>query len=112
RTFRLLFSVFQVVQFRLAEMETELESLRALLYRAVAERTKGADVTLLASMAKLKCGRLSREITDGCLQYFGGYGFIWDCPIVRMHRDLRPFSIGAGTDEMMLSIVARHLLTK
>ncbi|GMT19096.1 hypothetical protein PFISCL1PPCAC_10393, partial [Pristionchus fissidentatus] len=102
----------QAVQFRLSELQAELESLRALLYRAVAERVLGSDVTLLASMAKLKCGRLSREITDCCLQYFGGYGFTWDCPITRMHRDLRLFSIGAGTDEMMLSIVSRHLMHK
>src|SRR5579872_1594347 len=62
----------QVVHFRLAELQTEIELLRSLVYRAIEEYIGGADVTKLASMAKLKVGRLLREVTDGCLQYWGG----------------------------------------
>jgi len=71
----------QVVHYRLAELRTEVEALRALTYRAVELYVSGKDVTKLASMAKLKCGRLSREVTDSCLQYWGGMGFTWDNPI-------------------------------
>ncbi|HLJ62682.1 MAG TPA: acyl-CoA dehydrogenase family protein, partial [Stellaceae bacterium] len=60
----------QVVHFRLAELQTEIELLRSLVYRAIEEYIGGADVTKLASMAKLKVGRLLREVTDGCLQYW------------------------------------------
>ena len=66
----------QVVHFRLAELKTEVEMLRALTYRAAELMLKGEDVTMLASMAKLKSGRLSREISDACLQYWGGMGFM------------------------------------
>lgn len=66
----------QSIQFRLAELQTEIEALRSLTYRAGALYTSGQDVTQLASMAKLKAGRLTREVTDACLQYFGGMGFM------------------------------------
>ena len=66
----------QVVHFRLAELKTEVEMLRALTYRAAELMLRGEDVTMLASMAKLKSGRLSREISDACLQYWGGMGFM------------------------------------
>lgn len=68
---------------------------------------KGHDVTKLASMAKLKAGRLSREVTDSCLQYWGGMGYTAEVEIGRTHRDLRLLSIGAGTDEVMLSIICK-----
>ena len=73
----------QIVHFRLAELRTEVEALRALTWRAVEEYVEGKDVTKLASMAKLKCGRLSREVADSCLQYWGGMGYAWDSPVSR-----------------------------
>ena len=79
----------QVVHFRLAELKTEVEMLRALIYRAAELMLKGEDVTMLASMAKLKAGRLSREISDACLQYWGGMGFMNETPISRAYRDTR-----------------------
>ena len=66
----------QAVHFRLAELKTELEALRALTYRAVELYVAGHDALELASMVKLKAGRLSREVADGCLQYWGGMGFM------------------------------------
>uniref|UniRef100_A0A663LST3 Probable acyl-CoA dehydrogenase 6 n=1 Tax=Athene cunicularia TaxID=194338 RepID=A0A663LST3_ATHCN len=65
----------QAVHFRLAELATEVELLRALLYRTVALYVEGNDVTKFASMTKLKAGRLAREVTDSCLQFWGGMGF-------------------------------------
>ena len=97
----------QVVHFRLAELRTEVEALRALTYRAVEMYVSGKDVTRLASMAKLKCGRLSREVTDSCLQYWGGMGFTWDNPLSQAFRDSRLISIGGGADEIMLGIICK-----
>jgi citronellyl-CoA dehydrogenase len=97
----------QVVHFRLAELRTEVEALRALTYRAVEMYVSGKDVTRLASMAKLKCGRLSREVTDSCLQYWGGMGFTWDNPVSQAYRDSRLISIGGGADEIMLGIICK-----
>ncbi len=97
----------QVVHFRLAELRTEIAALRALTYQAVESYVEGKDVTLLASMAKLKTGRLSREVTDSCLQYWGGMGFTRDNLVSRAYRDTRLGSIGGGADEVMLSIICK-----
>jgi len=97
----------QVVHFTLAELQTEVEALRALVYRATELYVAGKDVTQLASMAKLKGGRLTREVADKCLQYWGGMGFTWDNPVSRLYRDGRLASIGGGADEVMLSIICK-----
>ncbi|HQC84906.1 MAG TPA: acyl-CoA dehydrogenase family protein [Rhodoferax sp.] len=98
----------QVVHFRLAELRTEVEALRALTYAAVESYVSGKDVTRLASMAKLKAGRLSREVADSCLQYWGGMGFTADNPISQSFRDGRLISIGGGADEIMLGIICKY----
>ena len=97
----------QVVHFRLAELRTEVEALRALTWSAVEQYIAGKDVTRLASMAKLKCGRLAREVTDACLQYWGGMGYTRDNPVSRAYRDTRLISIGGGADEVMLGIICK-----
>jgi citronellyl-CoA dehydrogenase len=99
----------QVVHFRLAELKTEVEMLRSITYRAAELMLNGEDVTMLASMAKLKSGRLSREISDACLQYYGGMGFMNETNISRAYRDSRLGSIGGGADEIMLSIICKHM---
>lgn len=99
----------QVIHFRLAELSTEIEALRALVYQATELYIKGRDVTKLASMAKLKAGRLGREVTDSCLQYWGGMGFTWDNPVSRAYRDVRLVSIGGGADEIMLGIICKMM---
>ena len=101
----------QVVHFRLAELKTELESLRALTYMATEYYVRGEDVTQWASMAKLKAGRLLRMVPDACLQYWGGMGFTWDNPVSRMYRDGRLMSIGGGADEVMLGIICKFMGT-
>jgi len=101
----------QVVHFRLAELKTEVECLRALTYRAVERYVAGEDVTELASMAKLKAGRLLREVPDACLQYWGGMGYTWDNPLSRAFRDGRLASIGGGADEVMLDIICNRMGT-
>lgn len=101
----------QVIHFRMAELMTEIESLRALTYQATELYVAGRDVTRLASMAKLKVGRLAREVTDACLQYWGGQGFMWENPISRAYRDTRLVSIGGGADEIMLGIICKLMGT-
>ena len=97
----------QWVQFKLAEMKTEVEALRALTYRACELYVAGEDVTELASMAKLKTGRLKRLVPDGCLQFWGGMGFTLENRVARMYRDGRLASIGGGADEVMLGILSK-----
>ncbi|HVB47250.1 MAG TPA: acyl-CoA dehydrogenase family protein, partial [Burkholderiales bacterium] len=99
----------QWVHYKLAECQTELECLRALTHRAVDLYLGGEDVTMLASMAKLKAGRLAREIADTCLQFWGGMGYTWDNPVARAWRDGRLTSIGGGADEVMLGIICKHM---
>jgi citronellyl-CoA dehydrogenase len=101
----------QVVHFRLAELKTEVQALRSLTWDAVEKMMAGEDVVMLASMAKLKAGRLIREVNDACLQYWGGMGYMEETPVSRAYRDGRLASIGAGADEVMLSIICKYMGT-
>merc|ERR1719411_883756 len=84
----------QYIHFRLAELHTEVEFLRAMLYQAADAMVRGEDVTMHASMLKLKSGRLAREVTDACAQFWGGMGYSDDVYVSRLYRDLRLYSIG------------------
>lgn len=97
----------QYVGFRLAELETELEALNALNWKGVAEVIAGKDATRLATMAKLKAGRLTRQLMDECLQFWGGMGYASESAINRMYRDTRLTAIGGGADEVMLQILTK-----
>lgn len=99
----------QVVHFRMAELKTELQALRSMTWDAIEKMIAGEDVTMLASMAKLKAGRLIREVNDSCLQYWGGMGFMEETPVSRAYRDGRLASIGAGADEVILSIICKYM---
>ncbi|WP_439670854.1 Acyl-CoA dehydrogenase related to the alkylation response protein AidB [Cupriavidus necator] len=99
----------QFIQFKLAELKTEMEALRALVYMATQTYIDGGDVIELASMAKLKAGRLSREVADWCMQFQGGMGYTWDNHASRAYRDFRLGSIGGGADEVMLQVIAKQM---
>jgi citronellyl-CoA dehydrogenase len=101
----------QIVHFKLAEMQTEVELLRALVYRAAEALIAGEDVTRLATMAKLKAGRLGRDLTDACLQFWGGMGFMTESSVNRAYRDSRLTSIGGGADEVMLTVLCKMMGT-
>jgi citronellyl-CoA dehydrogenase len=101
----------QVVHFKLAELKTEVESLRALVYMATEKYVAGQDVTEWASMAKLKSSRLLRIVPDACMQFWGGMGYTWDNRASRLYRDGRLASIAGGADEVMLGIIAKHMHT-
>ncbi|GAC1632302.1 MAG: citronellyl-CoA dehydrogenase [Ktedonobacteraceae bacterium] len=98
----------QWIQFKLAELLTEIEALKQLNYHCAMMLMEGLDFTLKASMAKLKAGRLTREVNDTCLQFYGGMGYMEETPISRRFRDGRLLSIGAGADEIMLGIIAKY----
>ena len=101
----------QVVHFKLAELKTEIESLRGLVYMATEKYVAGADVTEWASMAKLKACRLGRLVPDACMQYWGGMGYTWENPVARHFRDGRLGSIAGGADEVMLGIISKAMHT-
>ena len=99
----------QWVQFKLVELQTEVEALRALTWAAGERYIAGDDVLQWASMAKLKAGRLTREVADTCLQFWGGMGFTLDNRVSRLYRDGRLASIGGGADEVMMGIIAKTM---
>ena len=99
----------QFIQYKLAELKTEIEALRSLVYRATAAYVQGEDVIELASMAKLKAGRLGREVADWCMQFQGGMGYTWENRVSRAYRDYRLGSIGGGADEVMMMVIARKM---
>ncbi len=102
---------FQNTQFMLADMATDLEAARALLYLAAAKVTEGApDKTRFAAMAKRLSTDNGSKIVNDALQLFGGYGYLMDYPIERFWRDLRVHSILEGTNQIMRMIVSRDLL--
>lgn len=102
---------FQNTQFMLADMATELEAARALLYMAAAKVTANApDKTRFAAMAKRLATDTGSAVVDRALQLHGGYGYLQDYPIERFWRDLRVHSILEGTNQVMRMIVGRDLL--
>jgi citronellyl-CoA dehydrogenase len=98
----------QYIQFKLAELLTEVQALRGLTHMAVEKYAAGEDVTMLASMAKYKVGTLATRVPSECLQFWGGQGYMEESRIARMYRDLRLSGIGGGANEIMLRIIARR----
>jgi len=102
---------FQALQFKLADMATELESARLLLWRAASSLDRGAaEATLHCAMAKRLATDAGFHVVNEALQLHGGYGYLRDFPLERYLRDLRVHQILEGTNEIMRVIIARHLL--
>ena len=97
----------QVLRHRIAGWLTEIESLKCLTYHIVRMKDAGLDVTREISMGKLKGGQLMRNVADGCIQMFGGMGYMNENLISRYFRDARILSIGGGADEVMCEVIAR-----
>ena len=97
----------QHVQFTMAELRAELDLLRHYAYAGAAAYVRGEDATRFATVAKLKAGRLQRRVADTCLQLHGGLGYMEETWTSRYFRDARLLSIGGGSDEVMLRILAR-----
>jgi short/branched chain acyl-CoA dehydrogenase len=102
-------SKFQAIQAKLADMSTEIEAARLLVYKAAREKDSGANFTLTAAQAKLKTGRLAVKCSEEAVQIHGGYGFIEEYPVCRFYRDAKILTIGEGTDEVQQMVIARAL---
>jgi short/branched chain acyl-CoA dehydrogenase len=100
---------FQAVRFALADLATEIEAGRALLYKAAWLKDQGRDFGREAAMAKLYTGVLSNRAVNISLQVHGGYGFMDEYPISRLYRDQKILEIGEGTNEVQRMVIARHL---
>ncbi|MCW2546325.1 MAG: acyl-CoA dehydrogenase [Mycobacterium sp.] len=96
----------QYIAFRLAELSAEVDLLRQYNYAAAEAHMRGDNVTRQATIAKLKAGRLSREVADACMQFHGGLGYMEETWTSRFFRDSRLTSIGGGADEVMLQVLA------
>jgi short-chain 2-methylacyl-CoA dehydrogenase len=102
-------SKFQAIQFKLADMATEIEAGRALVYRAAWLKDQGRPFALAAAMAKLYTGELAHRAANHSLQIHGGYGFMDEYAISRLYRDQKVLEIGEGTNEVQRLVIARHL---
>jgi short/branched chain acyl-CoA dehydrogenase len=102
-------SKFQAVQFKLADMATEIEAGRALVYRAAWLKDQGREFAREAAMAKLYTGELSARVAGEALQIHGGFGYMEESAISRLYRDQKILEIGEGTNEVQRMVIARHL---
>jgi alkylation response protein AidB-like acyl-CoA dehydrogenase len=109
RAFGKSISKFQAIQSKLADMSTEIEAGRLLVYKAAREKDAGRNFTLTAAQAKLKTGRLAVRCAEEAVQIHGGYGFIEEYPVCRFYRDAKILTIGEGTDEVQQMVIARAL---
>jgi short-chain 2-methylacyl-CoA dehydrogenase len=100
---------FQAVQFQLADMATEIEAGRGLVYKAAWLKDQGRPFAKEAAMAKLYTGELSNRAANAALQLHGGYGFMDEFPISRLYRDQKILEIGEGTNEIQRMVIAKHL---
>jgi short-chain 2-methylacyl-CoA dehydrogenase len=109
RAFGKAISSFQAIQTKLADMSTEIEAARLLVYKAAREKDAGRNFTLTAAQAKLKTGRLAVRCAEEAVQIHGGYGYIEEYPVCRFYRDAKILTIGEGTDEVQQMVIARAL---
>ena len=110
RQFGKAIAEFQAIQFKLADMATQLEAARQLTLRAARLKSAGQKVTLESSMAKLFASEAAVRICDECVQIHGGYGFIKDYPAEKFYRDVKLCTIGEGTSEIQRMVIAREIL--
>jgi short/branched chain acyl-CoA dehydrogenase len=109
RAFGKPISKFQTIQVKLADMATEIEAARLLVYKAAREKDTGRNFSLTAAQAKLKTGRLAVRCAEEAVQIHGGYGYIEEYPVCRFYRDAKILTIGEGTDEVQQMVIARAL---
>jgi alkylation response protein AidB-like acyl-CoA dehydrogenase len=101
---------FQAIQFKLADMATEIDAARLLTHRAAWMKEQGMQTTAYASMAKLYAGEVAVRVANECVQVHGGYGFIKEYPAEKFYRDVKLCTIGEGTSEIQRLVIAREIL--
>lgn len=109
RAFGKPISQFQAIQAKLADMATEIEASRLLVYKSALQKDAGESFALTAAQAKLKTGRLAVRCAEEAVQIHGGYGYIEEYPVCRFYRDAKILTIGEGTDEIQHMVIARAL---
>ncbi len=102
-------SKFQSIAAKLADMSTEIEAGRLLVYKAARQKDRGESFSLTAAQAKLKTGRLAVRCAEEAVQIHGGYGYMEEYPVCRFYRDAKILTIGEGTDEVQQMVIARAL---
>jgi alkylation response protein AidB-like acyl-CoA dehydrogenase len=105
-------SAFQGIQFKLADMATDIDGARLLTQRAAWMKDNGMKTTLESSMAKLHASEVAVRVANECVQIHGGYGYIKDYPAEKFYRDVKLCTIGEGTSEIQRLVIARELLKK
>lgn len=101
---------FQAIQWKLADMATEIEAARLLTYRAATLKDEAREVTRESAMAKLYAGETAVRAAEKAVQIFGGYGFVKDYPVEKFYRDVKLCTIGEGTSEIQRLVIARELM--
>jgi alkylation response protein AidB-like acyl-CoA dehydrogenase len=101
---------FQAIQFKLADMATEIDAARLLVYRAAWMKDQGMQTTAQSSMAKLYAGEVAVRVANECVQVYGGYGLIKEYPAEKFYRDVKLCTIGEGTSEIQRLVIAREIL--
>ncbi len=110
RQFGKAIAEFQAIQWKLADMATEIEAARLLTFHAAWQKDQGQSVTRSSAMAKLYAGEVAVRAANECVQIHGGYGFIKDYPAEKFYRDVKLCTIGEGTSEIQRLVIARELL--
>ena len=103
-------SEFQGIQFKLADMATEIEAARLLTHRAAMAKTKGVPINLVAAQAKFFASEVAQRVATEAVQIYGGYGFIKEFPVEKFYRDVKLLTIGEGTSEVQRMVIAKNLL--
>jgi alkylation response protein AidB-like acyl-CoA dehydrogenase len=103
-------SSFQAIQFKLAEMHTNIEAARLLILKAAYMKDQGTPIAIEAAQAKLFASEIAEKAANEAVQIFGGYGFIKDFPVEKFYRDVKLLTIGEGTSEVQRIVIAKHLL--
>jgi acyl-CoA dehydrogenase len=109
KTFGKVIAGHQAIAFKLADMATEVEAVRLLIWKAAWTATQGRPFAREASMAKLKAGDVAMRVTEDAIQILGGYGYIRDFPVEKWHRDAKIYQIWEGTAEIQRLVIAREL---
>ncbi len=102
-------SEFQATQFKIADMQTEIEAARLLIYKAATMKDAGENINMAASMAKLFASEVAVRASNEAVQIHGGYGFIKEFPVEKLYRDVKLLTIGEGTSEVQRMIIAKNL---
>ncbi len=103
-------SEFQATQFKIAELSTEIQAARLLIFKAASMKDEGKNTNLESSMAKLYASEIAVKATNEAVQMLGGYGFIKEFPAEKLYRDVKLMTIGEGTSEVQRMIIARNIL--